>query len=171
MNNEELVPTRATEFENADTDTVRLTSGRVFGIQAVNPLYLWDLGVLNLPDPDAVRRAQQMTQEQLESATTDDDRMKIYEIAKLFIAHGVTSVMIITDPHAKPDASKNEVSIYKLSKTEWLELAAHIDKLSGFGVLSSGGDDTFRPDASNQVGASGDERSVAEQSQADRGDG
>lgn len=158
MKNEELVPTSASDIENADKDTVRLTSGRVFGIRKVNPIRLYDLGVLTLPDRSQSKEVEGLTTEQLAATASDDTKMLVFEACKTFIRYGVTSVNVVVDPKITPDINKNEISIYSLDKTEWLELAAAIDALSNFGVLSdvSGADASF-PDAPESVG-SGNEK-------------
>lgn len=161
---EKLVPTTARSIEDSNKDTVRLASGRVFTVQAVNPMLLYDLGVLSLPDSFIPEQFKDMSPEQAEKSMDDDTRILIMETAKMLIGHGVTSVKVLTDPSAAPDPEKNEISLYSLTVSEWMELAMHIDRVSDFRVVG-GGDDSFR-NAPESVG-SGDEEQATPEHDAD----
>jgi hypothetical protein len=130
-------PTTAAEFHEG-TAIVECKTGRSFEIQAVNPMSLYDDGILRLPSPKDLERYEKLKNDP--SKMSEDEQKMITEMYKCLVRHGVVSVDIITDPNVRADPAKNQVHYYQLKGTEATDICMKVSELSGLDLFGEGGD-------------------------------
>lgn len=131
-----LKPTTAQEICEQTRETVTCEStGRIFVVQAINPMAFYDIGILQLPTAEEAVRYEQSKSDP--SLLNEDEKSIMTEMLKGLVHFGVVSLTVIIDPNVKPDPKKNEIHYYQLTADETIDICKAVDRLSGFGIWKS----------------------------------